>query len=272
MTTQELFQLIALPAPVREQFERWEAEGVSVMTPDLESRLLCREKWAEAWQDLTALLGEDPGHLRALLEELTVAARQYPKWVQAGIPLEIYRDTMAFATRYLKDGLAAYGEYCFTAGWWFPRQLALELFRLGSLEFELFPHEEGKRIYIHIPTNASLAPESIDDSLKRLRAFLADFYPEWADAPVYCDSWLMTPVLKELLPPASRILGFQRRFRLLSVNRESMGAVDWVYPGHKGISEDLPEETTLQKKMKPFLLAGGKPGWAEGILVTESEE
>ena len=51
-----------------------------------------------------------------------------------------------------------------------------------------------------------------------------------------------------------------------------MGAVDWVYPGHKGISEDLPEETTLQKKMKPFLLAGGKPGWAEGILVTESEE
>ena len=177
MTTQELFQLIALPVPVRERFERWEAEGVSVMTPDLESRLLCREKWAEAWQDLTALLGEDPGHLRALLEELTVAARQYPKWVQAGIPLEIYRDTMAFATRYLKDGLAAYGEYCFTAGWWFPRQLALELFRLGSLEFEFVREGEAHKVFFHIPTDASLAPEAVDDSLRRLRDFIPRFFP-----------------------------------------------------------------------------------------------
>lgn len=269
---EELYHLIQIPEEVRRMFAGWDREDRPFADQDIVCRLLTRAVWAEAEKELEQRIGEDPGHLRLLWEELRIARLQWPKWLQAGIPEDIYRDTYAFATRYLYDGRKAYGHWCFTAGWWFQRHLAMELFRLGSLEFELFPHEEGKRIYIHIPTNASLAPESIDDSLKRLRAFLADFYPEWADAPVYCDSWLMTPVLKELLPPASRILGFQRRFRLLSVNRESMGAVDWVYPGHKGISEDLPEETTLQKKMKPFLLAGGKPGWAEGILVTESEE
>ncbi len=266
MTTQELFQLIALPAPVRERFERWEAEGASVMTPDLESRLLCREKWAEAWEDLTVLLGEDPGHLRALLEELTVAARQYPKWVQAGIPLEIYRDTMAFATRYLKDGLAAYGEYCFTAGWWFPRQLALELFRLGSLEFEFVREGEAHKVFFHIPTDASLSPEAVDDSLRRLRDFIPRFFPAWEKAELILDSWLMSPLLRPLLPEDSRILAFQDRFELFSLDEDNMGAVTWVFPGPTVPLEKLPEKSSLQKKMKAFLLSGGKPGWAAGRL------
>ena len=221
-------------------------------------------RWATAW------LGQTSTALGAVL---VVICWQYtPQYMillragMTGIPEDIYRDTIAFATRYLNDAKKAYGRYRFMAGWWFQRHLAMELFRLGSLEFELFPHEEGKRIYIHSPTDASLAPEAIDDSVARLRAFTAAFYPEWADAPVYCDSWLMTPVLKDLLPENSRILAFQRRFRLLSVNADNMGAVEWVYPGHQGPYENLPEHTLLQKKMKPFLLAGGKPGWAEGIM------
>ena len=45
-----------------------------------------------------------------------------------------------------------------------------------------------------------------------------------------------------------------------------MGAVGWVFPGWKEPSPELPEDTGLQKKMKAFLLNGGKPGWAEGIM------
>ena len=73
-------------------------------------------------------------------------------------------------------------------------------------------------------------------------------------------------MLTELLPDSSRILAFQRRFTILSVDRENTGAINWVYPGHREPSEQLPEETALQRRMKPFLLAGGKPGWALGVM------
>ena len=267
MSEEELYDLLDIPAEVRAIYTRWDQEGTPFADGELIRRILSRTEWAQAVEDLKARIGEDPDALRLLWEELRIARLQWTLWQQAGIPESIYQDTMRFATRYLWDGMKAYGKFRFTAGWWFPRQLAMELFRLGSLEFELVPHEEGRRVYLHIPSDADLAPEAVDDSLARFRAFAAAFYPEWADAPMYCDSWLLSPVLEQLLPESSRILAFQHRFRILNVNRDNTGAIGWVFPGYKEPSADLPEETSLQKRMKAFVLAGGKPGWAEGIML-----
>ena len=266
VTGEEMLELLDIPAEVRTLFSGWNRENRAFADPALIRRILTRAEWAEAVEELKARIGEDPDHLRLLWEELRIAQAQWPRWLQAGIPEEVFRDTMCFASRYLNDGLKAYGKYCFTAGWWFPRQLAMELFRLGNLEFELFPHEDGRRVYLHIPSDASLAPEAIDDSIARFRAFAAEYFPEWTDVPLYCDSWLLSPVLEELLPDSSRILAFQHRFRILSVNRENTGAIAWIFPGQHEPSEQLPEDTSLQKKMKAFLLSGGKPGWAEGVM------
>ena len=266
LTGEELYDMLDLPAEPGELFRGWDREGKPYADEGLVRRILTRAEWAEAVEELKARIGEDPDHLRLLWEELRIARLQWPAWLRAGLPEEVYLDTMKFATRYLNDGIKAYGRYCFTAGWWFPRQLAMELFRLGSLEFELVEHEEGRRVYLHIPSDASLAPEAVDDSLDRFRAFAAEFYPDWTGIPFYCDSWLLSPVLTELLPDSSRILAFQRRFTILSVDRENTGAINWVYPGHREPSEQLPEETALQRRMKPFLLAGGKPGWALGVM------
>ena len=40
-------------------------------------------------------------------------------------------------------------------GWWFPRQLSLQEFRVGCLEYEFVELEE-KMISIHIPSVANL--------------------------------------------------------------------------------------------------------------------
>ena len=266
MTGEEMYLSLDIPEEVRRLFSGWDREDQPFADEEIIRRILARDQWAEAAEELKTRIGEDPGALRLLWEELRIARLQWPAWLQKGLPESVWQDTMRFATRYLNDGLKAYGHYCFTAGWWFPRQLAMELFRLGSLEFELVPHAEGRRVYLHIPTDASLSPEAVDDSLARYRAFAAEFFPEWTEAPMYCDSWLLSPVLEELLPASSRILAFQHRFRILTVNRDNMGAVSWVFPGHREPSEGLPEDTGLQKRMKAFLLQGGKPGWAEGIM------
>ena len=263
MTSAELYRLIELPEEMKELFTRWDGELTPQADEELTERLLDRTRWDGAVQELYERVGEDPDHLKVLWEELRIGAAQWPKWQAKGIPEEIYRDTMAFGTRYLYDGKKAYGRWCFTAGWWFQRHLAMELFRLGSLEYELMNLPEGRRAYIHIPTDADLSPAALDDSLRRFRDFAAAFYPEWAKAEIWCDSWLMSPAIRPLLPEHSRIIGFQDRFDLVSVDAENMGGVEWVFPGMKDVPrEDLPEDTALRRNMKAFLLAGGRPGWA----------
>jgi len=267
MDGEEMYGRLGIPEKVRTLFAGWDREGKPFADEKTVRRILTRAEWAEAAEELKNRIGEDPDHLRLLWEELRIARQQWPAWIQKGLPESVWQDTMRFATRYLEDGRKAFGRYCFTAGWWFPRQLAMELFRLGTLEFELVPRGEERRVYLHIPSDASLAPEAVNDSIARFRAFAAEFYPEWAEALMYCDSWLLSPVLEELLPESSRILAFQHRFRILSVDRDNTGAIGWIYPGYREPSGQLPEDTGLQRRMKAFLLSGGKPGWAEGIMI-----
>lgn len=38
----------------------------------------------------------------------------------------------------------------------------------------------------------------------------------------------------------------------------------WVFPGHDSIDEQIPERTSLQRKMKEYLLKEEKAGVAKG--------
>ena len=266
-TPEAFYELIGLPGAVRERYLAWDRENRPLADPELVRGLLCRERWDEAVGKLQDRIGPDEDGIRILWEELRIALHRVPDWEKAGIPAEIFRDTMAFATRYLRDGAKAFGRFRFSAPRWFPRQLAMELFRLGTLEFERTAVGGERRIYVHVPTDASLAPEALDDSLARVRPFFARFFPEWGDAPVWCDSWLLSPALRKLLPPGSRILGFQDRFRVESTDPDNTGAVAWVFPGPEKPVRELPEDTSLRKSMKAFLLDGGKPGSATAQLL-----
>ena len=103
-------------------------------------------------------------------------------------------------------------------------------------------------------------------SVRDARLFFKTFYPEYAEAPMLCDSWLLSPALPALLPPTSNIVRFQREFEVLRWEKDSSAYLEWVYP-----VSDLPygllaEGTALQRAMKAYLLAGGTVGWALGRL------
>jgi len=260
-----LWQLLKLPEVIVRVFTLWDRLQLSVCDAALKARLLRRDQWDEAVIELEKRIGPDPDHLRLLWEELRIAASQWPRWRQKGLPPQVFLDTMQFADRYLTRDLNPYGRYYFSAGGWFPRQLALELFRLGSLEYELLPAPEGRRISVHIPFDASLDPPAVDDSLARFRAFVRAFFPDWQDAPLWCESWLLSPVLRRLLSPGSRILAFQDRFEITEVFHEE-DTLYWVFPGCGKVSPALPEHTALQRSLKALLLSGEKPGSAAGYL------
>ena len=80
-------------------------------------------------------------------------------------------------------------------------------------------------------------------------------------------SRLLSPALEALLPPQSKILQFQHCFRLDRWNREDLGFLTWVYGREETDYSKLPENTTLQRNMKAYLLRGGQVGTARGLLV-----
>lgn len=228
---------------------------------------------------LKELLGEDPGGwkiLTCMLEAMLFSHRLYEK---RGISDEIFLATMKCFSRFIREHQVSYGIYGFDRDFWTGRQLSLRLFRLGELEFEIVQKKNADAlqdgsgtalsyaIYVHIPGDAHLTPECCHASYGLARRFLKKYYPETEGCGWFCESWLMSPALKELLPAESRILLFQRDYHLISWDRESMAVLEWVFKRREQPPDSrLPEDTSLQRTMKRYLLDGGKIGEALAYL------
>ncbi len=191
--------------------------------------------------------------------------RQEP-WQE--IPEEIYLATMKCFSRFVREYRVSYGVYGFDRGFWTTRQICGKLFRLGELEYEI--NDEENAVSIHIPGDADLSEEKLEASYAQQAAFFREYFPEAAGRPRMCDSWLLSPALKDLLPPDSRILSFAAHFQITKVDPDATDYLEWVYKLAAGQQdhvkpEDLREDTSLQRKMKAYLERGGKVGIAWGI-------
>jgi hypothetical protein len=71
------------------------------------------------------------------------------------------------------------------------------------------------------------------------------------------------------LPDNSNILRFQKAFILDKVDYDTNYYMNWVYKREDLPLELLPENTSLQRKMKEHILKGGKVGSASGKLITD---
>ena len=98
------------------------------------------------------------------------------------------------------------------------------------------------------------------------RQFFAEKFPMYAGAKIRCESWLLSPTLKEVLPPSSKILGFQDYFVTKSLGIDEGEFMTWVFKRPDIPLKDLPESTSLQRNLKSYLLSGGKVTAAEGTL------
>ena len=188
------------------------------------------------------------------------------------LPEEIWMATMGCFPRFVGEHVRSYGYPGFDRGFWTSRQVEARLFRIGELEYELL-EKDGRPfcVSIHIPSDARLEPELLNRSVADCRAFLADRFPAWSGLPFRCESWLLSPLLREWLPETARIPGFQRAFDIDRVFPDDDAAVEWVFHVAGGQRdafrlEEAPEDTLLQRRMKAHMLSGGCPGAAEGVL------
>ena len=80
---------------------------------------------------------------------------------------------------------------------------------------------------------------------------------------------MLMPELEEFLPEGSNILFFKSMFDITHVDYEQNWYMGWIFPGYATVDENLPERTTLHRKLKAHLLSGKKFGIAKGRLILE---
>ena len=70
-----------------------------------------------------------------------------------------------------------------------------------------------------------------------------------------------------MLAENSNIKKFQNRFEIVRENKEDREYIEWLFQRLENTPyEELPENTSLQKKVKQLLLNGGNIGTALGIM------
>lgn len=148
------------------------------------------------------------------------------------------------------------------------------IIRLGCLEFEVKGVQEtidSEEIYllkdrsliinVHIPEQEHLEPSKCQEALEQAVAYFHSIPPIF-----YCNSWLMAPVLQELLPMDSRIVQFQKLFTILETDEDDRQMEERIFDDILDDPRDYEETTSLQRRAKAHLINGGKLGTGIGML------
>lgn len=208
-------------------------------------------------------------HLRALYRE-------------RGISDRIWFDSMSDLKWKLWECKAVKGSWgSFVAGW-FPGFFNLTRFALGRLQFEIVEFDgeyekDGKKlkkgdkvVNVHIPrTLTPLDKESRDDAY----AQAAEFFSGMTDsAPIafVCSSWLLYPEAEKILPAHSNIRGFMADYDIIRSKVDEEGDYHNMWRlfdmDFTGDFKDYPEDSSLRRAYKKFLLDGNRTGSGYGAF------
>ena len=169
----------------------------------------------------------------------------------------------------------------FVAGW-FPGFFNLTRFALGRLQFEIVEFDgeyekDGKKlkkgdkvINVHIPrTLTPLDKKSRDDAYSQA----AEFFRNMTDgAPIafVCSSWLLYPEAEKILPAHSNIRGFMADYDIIRSKVDEEGDYHNMWRlfdmDFTGDFNDYPEDSSLRRAYKKFLLDGNRTGSGYGVF------
>lgn len=194
-----------------------------------------------------------------------------------GISEEIFYSTMTDITVWSENHRKESGSAGISNLLWIQNHLNCKIFRLGRLQFQPFlfylpPYalknkKHGIRIgekviNIHIPQGEKLSAEACDAAFRAAEEFFSD-YPYKA---FICDSWLLCERNKDFMSRDSNIISFADRFEILGSSDNPSQTIERVFGKKENNPLLYPEETSLQRQCKAYMLSGGKPGTGFGII------
>lgn len=130
--------------------------------------------------------------------------------------------------------------------------IRVRIIEVGRLQYELYKNN----IKIHIPGETKLDYNEVMNSLKKSKVYINKYF-KLDNYKYYCESWLLSPNLKDMLNKDSNIMRFQSLFDI----KEGKTCIDDILNFVFNIDEveeynNLKEETSLQRNLKKHLLQG----------------
>ncbi len=160
---------------------------------------------------------------------------------------------------------------------WLHLHLKGENIKLGRLQYQMrtsgydFPESGISKgepmLAVHIPSGPKLTMEIALESFSFAEDFFREYFPDYKYKCFTCNSWLLDEKLIPLLPEGSNILGFQSLFNIVFQDPTNAGALMFAFP-HGTTAENLKDympKTSLQKKIRDFILSGGVLNLGFGI-------
>ncbi|MBE6895784.1 MAG: hypothetical protein E7477_01680 [Ruminococcaceae bacterium] len=210
---------------------------------------------------------------------LMLAEDAKEKYNKMNIPEEIFNDTMADISIWAENYRRKTGYCGIEELGWIMNHLNLDLFAIGRLQFrpssfyfnnniqKLFDFDikEGEGILeIHIPQGKPLYDEECDMSIKSAPIFFKNYF-DYDFNYFTCHSWLLSPVLKDILPKESNIIKFQNRFTLIAYDPNDMQAEERIFDKQFGANAN----SSLAKKVRELNEKGKHIGCGIGIIKRE---
>ena len=206
---------------------------------------------------------------------LECAKRAKVFYEEKGIPEGVYYDTF--------NDIKIWADKCengksFNYGW-LSNHCRCELFRLGRLQFQIYPCRNKtllykklpfsfgeKLIYVHIPEGERLCLDKCKESLSRSKDFFKAFFPEYEYRYYFCESWLLFEGNGEFMKKDSNILSFASLFTHAYSVKIDAQATERIFGKRRLFIKSYPEKTSLQKSAKAYMKSGKKMGVGIGYI------
>ncbi len=216
-----------------------------------------------------------------LLMQLYAAQALYPVYQQRGYSDRMYWETMMDIPCKMQECFTVYGIWGTIAADWQQGFFRCKMFQLGRLQYEIFTlpidyknYKAGHPAYnLHIPSGGSMSPRSVMDSLQQAYEF---FRPRLTDGilPVHLHSWLIYPGHYEVYGEGSNLRHFYDLFDVFEPSEKPKNPYLWRVFGIERCDDytTLPEQTSLQRRFKEYLVSGKCMGAARGMLLFDGEK
>lgn len=120
---------------------------------------------------------------------------------------------------------------------------------------------------IHVPPNTNISREATLQACRTGMQLMRERFPEYdMTKVVFCASWLLNPKLKQILDGQSRIVQFGDCFVKYPIQDPGESVLGFVFGRVPEHLEDLPEDTSLRRKLKKLYLEGDRIHTFSGAL------
>ena len=235
--------------------------GCAALLAEGVGRLRDRQSIPDPWEQLPE--GREDLAVLALLASVPEvraehARRRVPDAVSWDSLADLGQQVAVNRRTHKRFGLDTYG--------WMRTAWSGGLMWLGRLQFVPKLSAAGWVLDTHIPATSSLTPEAVDASFAAAVPFFARHFPDCPATAFACTSWMLDPVIGELLPETSNLVQFQRRWTLAESGYRSDESVLYFAFNVRSDPDDpidprtLTPSTSLQRAVVDHLAGGGH--WA----------